>query len=461
MRFQAEEVLGAMPPLTIPLVESLIAAAESHGVTLHLVGGPVRDLLLERPIRDVDVVMEPVERFGAAELAHAAAPPGAEVREHDRFGTVRLSTTEASVDLATARRERYRHPGALPQVEPASLKEDLLRRDFSVNALALPLRSGGRVEVVDPVAGRADLEGRVLRVLHDRSFHDDPTRALRAARLGARLDFHLTRGSRSALRDALRDGAFGGVSGDRLRRELEKLFDDAYRDLDPAQALRLLADWHVLSSVEPGLVLPKECVAPIRRLGRAISSSPWRVTRFRPWAAGLSVWLAPLAPSLRRRVLARLSVRGELSRRISEFPSATLGLLEPLASARGRGAVDSLLSGIDEEQLHALHAWAPTAVRRRIVRWAAEDRARRSPVTGNDLTGIGIEGADVGLALARIRVAFLDGAVANREEGLALAREISNQSAPGRRTPRKRPAKKPPRKPRRKPQKRGKQGKGS
>ncbi len=447
MKLTAAQVLGALPPLTVPLVESLIAAAESHGAAIHLVGGPVRDLLLDRPIRDVDLVIEPRGRFGAAELAKAAlskagALRGADVQVNDRFGTVRLSTPEASVDVATVRKEHYRHPGALPKVEAGSLEEDLRRRDFSVNALALALRSHGRVEVVDPVDGQADLEGRVLRVLHERSFHDDPTRALRAGRLAPRLGFHLARGSRSVLRDALRDGAFGGVSGDRLRREFEKLFDDASRDLDPAEALRRLSEWHVLSALEPGLDLPRESLAPVRRLGRAIASPQWRAGRFRPWAAGLSVWLAPLPPNLRRRVLERLSVRGELTRRIAAFPTKTLALLEPLASARGRGAVDALLFGVDDEQLHALHAWAPIPVRRRIVRWAAEDRTRRSPVSGNDLTGLGISGPDVGRALARIRLAFLDGAVANREEALALAQEVSHRRSPGRRKPRKPPARK-------------------
>jgi hypothetical protein len=104
-----------------------------------------------------------------------------------------------------------------------------------------------------------------------------------------------------------------------------------------------------------------------------------------------------------------------------------LKLLEPLAATRGRGAVDALLFGIHEEELHALHAWAPTSVRRRIVRWAAEDRNRRLPVTGNDLTGIGLSGPAVGRAIRAIRAAFLDGAVANREEALALAREVSRQ----------------------------------
>ena len=426
MKLASDQILAALPPPTVPLVEALVACAESHRMPVHLVGGPVRDLLLGRSIRDVDLLVEPHGRFGAAELARAAAPRGARVDVHDRFGTVRLVAGEASIDVATARREHYRHPGALPKVEPGGLEDDLRRRDFTANALALPLVSGrGRVELVDPMSGRDDLAARRLRVLHERSFHDDPTRVLRAARLAPRLGFALSRGTRSCLRDALRDGAFGAVSGDRLRREFEKLFDDASRDLDPVRALRCLDEWHVLSALEPGLSLPKAGVAAVRCLGRTIAVPPWRGPRFRPWAAGLAVWLAPVTPNLRKRVLDRLSVRGELSQRIAAFPSRTLKLIEPLSQARGRGAVDALLSSVDEEQLHALHAWAPISVRRRIVRWAAEDRTRRAPVSGTDLTDMGLAGSAVGRALARIRVAYLDGAVANREEALALAHEVS------------------------------------
>ena len=267
MKLSSAQVLGALPPATVSLVEALISKAESRNAPLYLVGGPVRDLLLGRSIRDVDLVIEPQQRFGAAELARAAAPRGARVQEHDRFGTVRIGTSETSVDVATARSEAYRHAGALPRVEPGSLEDDLRRRDFSVNALAVPLRSGGgRISLIDPTEGERDLAGRVLRVLHDRSFHDDPTRALSAARLAPRLGFHLARGSRTALRTALRDGAFGSVSGDRLRREFEKLFDDASRDLDPAEALRRLDEWHVLTALEPGLGLTREADSPARRV---------------------------------------------------------------------------------------------------------------------------------------------------------------------------------------------------
>jgi tRNA nucleotidyltransferase (CCA-adding enzyme) len=425
------EVQEALPAATRPLLARVLDTARRRGDGVSLVGGPVRDFLLGRPVLDVDLLVEPCAGGSAEALARAAAPEGARVVAHGRFGTVRLEAGGAALDLAGVRRESYAHPGALPSVEPAGLEEDLLRRDFSVNALALPLSPAarkGRPEVIDLAGGLADLDAGVLRVLHAKSFHDDPTRALRAARLAARLGFTLSRGTRAALRDALRDGAFGRVSGERLRRELERLFDDARRGLDPARALGALSDWHVLGALEPGLSLPQVARAPLRRLGRALSDPAWPRGRGEPWAAGLAVWLAPLDAGLRGRTLRRLSLRGERAAQIASFPRDRDRWLRALARARGRGAVDAVLREVEDERLPALSAWAPPAVARRIARWAREDRGRRPPLTGSDLVALGLAGPDVGRALARVRAAWLDGAVKSRDEALALARELAGRA---------------------------------
>jgi tRNA nucleotidyltransferase (CCA-adding enzyme) len=421
------EVLGAVSEEAATLVRAVLKEADARRLAVYLVGGPVRDLLLGREVADVDLIVAARAGAGASDLARAAATADLRVSAHDRFGTVSLQRGEVTVDLATVRRETYSHDGALPTVEAGTLEEDLRRRDFTVNALALPLSDAARSrhsEFVDFDEGIADLEQRKLRVLHPRSFHDDPTRALRAARLAPRLGFTLSRGSRSALRDALRDGAFGRVSGDRLRREIVKLFDDAVRGLDPSRALRLLSAWHVLGALEPGLTLERDAVAPLRRLGRSIETPPWRSGRWRPWVSGLVLWLAPAPSGLRRRVLKRFSVRGAAAKKIDSFAKERGGWLRDLERARGRGAIDAVLRQLDDEYLHALFATATPALRRRIVRYAAEDRSRRAPVTGDDLMALGLEGPAVGRALARIRAAYLDGAVDDREGALALAREL-------------------------------------
>jgi tRNA nucleotidyltransferase (CCA-adding enzyme) len=441
--WKLSEVLRSLPPESIGLVESLLEQAASSGASVHLVGGPVRDLLLERPIRDVDLVVEAAEGISAESLAKQAAPSGAKLTAHASFGTVVIETSTTSLDLATTRSEEYPHPGSLPRVKPATLEQDLRRRDFSVNALALPLTGLGRsrtTRVIDLVGGLEDLAERRLHVLHERSFHDDPTRALRAARLAGRLGFRPSPQTRSLLRDALRDGVFGAVSGDRWRREIEKLFDDAKLGLDPSNALRMLQTWHVLLALEPGLELPRDAVTPLRRLGKVIAAPQWRGPQFRPGAAGLAVWLAPLPPAMRRRVIARFSVRGELAQRLATFPKARDAWLRRLAKSHGRGEVDAILNSTDEERLVALYAWAPAPIRGRIVRWAAEDRSRRVPVTGADILEVGLAGPAVGRALERIRGAYLDGAVANREEALALAGELARRRTGSRQPTRRKQA---------------------
>lgn len=427
------QALEGMEPRAAALTRAVLDAADAGGIAVLLVGGPVRDLLLGLPLVDVDLLVDDPDPARAGELADRAARAAGEdatVTRHERFGTATLRAGDAQVDLATVRSETYAHDGALPTVAAGTLQQDLARRDFTVNALALPLSRPAcdvHPEIVDLVGGRDDLARRRLRILHRRSFHDDPTRALRAARLAPRLGFSLGRRTRNALRDALRDGAFARVSGERLRREALKLFEDASRGLDPSRGLRLLDEWHVLGALEPGLELPRPAVLPLRRLGRAIARPPWPATRWRPWMTGLGLWLGPLPAQLRRRTLRRLALRGEPARRVGDLARAAERTLRALPRARGRGAVDALLSSLGEEELFGVYALADTGLRRRVVRFAAEDRHRRPPVTGADLTEAGLSGPTVGRALERIRAAWLDGAVRSREEALALAAEVARR----------------------------------
>ncbi|MEN8185460.1 MAG: polya polymerase, partial [Myxococcota bacterium] len=259
-------VLGAIPPAVLPLVRRVLSAADERDLPVYLVGGPVRDHLLGRPLRDVDLLVERRAGRGAPQLARAARGPGLRAVAHERFGTARLEGGGGAVDLATARSESYAHPGALPRVAPGTLEQDLHRRDFAVNALAVPLSRAARrlrPALIDPEGGLADLRTRRLRILHPRSFHDDPTRALRAARLAPRLGFRLSHGSVAALGEALRAGVFAEVSGERLRREIEKLFEDAALGLEPERALALLEAWGVLPALHAGLG-PRASRAPLR-----------------------------------------------------------------------------------------------------------------------------------------------------------------------------------------------------
>src|SRR4051794_25474011 len=188
---------------------------------VYVVGGAVRDVLLGRTPHELDFV---VEGDAVAVARRAAERLGGRVTVHERFGTATVQASDATFDLAGARRERYERPGALPDVElGASLAEDLARRDFTVNAIALHLADG---ELIYRDGAREDLEAGVLRVLHDGSFRDDPTRLLRLARYAARLAFSGEPRTDQLAAEAVAGGALDTVTGSRLGAELRLLLGE-------------------------------------------------------------------------------------------------------------------------------------------------------------------------------------------------------------------------------------------
>ena len=183
-----------------------------------LVGGCVRDLLLGRPVSDLDIMVEGDGRAVAERLADSV---GATCRYDRRFLTAALYLRDgARVDVATTRTESYPRPGSLPEVAAAALTDDLRRRDFTINAMAAFLNRGRWGEVLDPFGGRDDLRRRVVRAIHDGSFADDPIRALRAVRFESRLRFHMDAATERLARRTARQGRLAGVGPDRLREEL-------------------------------------------------------------------------------------------------------------------------------------------------------------------------------------------------------------------------------------------------
>jgi tRNA nucleotidyltransferase (CCA-adding enzyme) len=351
-------------------VDSLSAADElrqiAERVPAYLVGGAVRDLLLGRGGADLDVAIE-----GEAEALSDL--PGFSLERNGLFLTGRLERGDLKIDVAQTRAESYPHPGALPDVRPASITEDLARRDFTINAMAYPL--GGDRQLLDPHAGLDDLRAGLLRVLHERSFIDDPMRALRAARYAARFGFGLEPDTARLLREA----DVSTVSEDRIDNELRRI---AAED-DPAAALRLVAEWGVMPSLDPGA---PDRVAEVARLASAPPWSDW-VDR------ELAVMLAIVRPLPQIRELA-----GATPERPSE--AVRLGATwDPaqLLVARAAGA-----------------EW--------LDRYAAEWRHVNLEITGEDLLAEGIpEGPEIGRGLEAALSGKLDGEIAGREEELRIA----------------------------------------
>ena len=200
-------------------MERLLPALDGLPPT-YLVGGAVRDLLRGAVAVDLDIAVEGDSRSVARALAERL---GGSATVHERFGTATVRTPEVVFDLAATRTETYAEPGALPDVAPAGLVEDLRRRDFSVNAMALALAGDDLGHLYDPSRGLRDLEAGVIRTLHSGSFLDDPTRLLRAVRYETRLGFQMDEPTERAARAAIAEGAMSTVSGARVRDELMDL----------------------------------------------------------------------------------------------------------------------------------------------------------------------------------------------------------------------------------------------
>jgi len=245
--------------------------AKREGVELFVVGGSVRDGLLNRSTRDIDLVLEsdPVAFARACERKW-----GGQWESFGRFGTVRMRLNDGlRLDLARARTEQYRSPAELPIVRPASIIEDLARRDFSVNAMAALLTPKGLGELLDPHGGEADLKARRLRVLHARSFQDDPTRLFRAARYAGRLGLRLEAGTRRLVDEAVAGRYPARLSRERVRQELVRLLEEK----DPAAAMRLARNWGILAAVHPDFRWPsaaRRVSGAMERLGVAATAMP-------------------------------------------------------------------------------------------------------------------------------------------------------------------------------------------
>ena len=218
--------------------------AQSQGQSLYLVGGVVRDLLLGQTNLDLDLVLE----GNAIDLARKLAEinPG-KITIHPRFGTAKLRWNKWSIDLATARSETYVKPGALPTVEPGLIDSDLFRRDFTINTMAIYLNPSHYGELIDRHGGIDDLEHRLIRILHEKSFIDDATRIWRGLRYEQRLDFQLEPNTLKSLKRDI--PMLDTISGDRIRHELELILTEKY----PEKVLRRAEELKVLPKLHPAL----------------------------------------------------------------------------------------------------------------------------------------------------------------------------------------------------------------
>lgn len=427
---RADELLA---PAVLERVELVRRCAARLFLPVFLVGGPVRDLLLERPVRDLDLAVEGDAGRLVEELGKEL--PG-EVHRHPEFLTATLALPHgARVDVASTRVETYEGMAALPRVEASSIDLDLRRRDFSVNALALRLPPGGGFELIDPQGGVEDLWARTLRVLHALSFFEDPTRALRAVRFEVRLGLRLSPESERQLAGALAAKAFERVSGDRLRVEVVRWLED------PAQVLAILergAELGLLGTLHPDLLWRSSLKNRLAELRDALAR--WEREIRTPkapvrWRAILAALVAGLPSHQRDEVAGRLALTAEDRRVVVGEEAVREEARRVLGTAASRPhQVAECLERLAEEELLLL--WIEGGSERGWVeRYARELRRVEVRLRGSDLVARGLApGPLVGRALQAVRRARLDGLIAPEEEmdfGLeAAARAQAEPSRP-------------------------------
>jgi tRNA nucleotidyltransferase (CCA-adding enzyme) len=397
-----------LPPETRSLLKSVGEVASRLEMPLYLVGGPVRDMLLDRPPDDLDLVVEGDAPTLASEVAGEA---GGETLSHSRFGTATLRVGDLRLDIATARTESYPRPGALPQVQSGTLRQDLIRRDFSINAMALALSGEKTGQLVDMFNGEDDLGNGLVRVLHDRSFIDDPTRILRGVRYEQRLGFRFEETTLRLLREALERGSLSTVSGDRLRHELELMLEEP----EPLKPLLRARELEVFPHLYPTLgdtpYLPRLEGQPV--------DEPLM------YLATLAYGLHPVQ---RPGFVYRLNMPSKWEKIVAD--AATLHSLGPQLEQEDMPPLElcRLLDPLSPVSLRTgLLLVDEGPVKRTLERYLNELRHLKPLLNGDDLLLLGIpEGPLIGEALAMLRQARLEGRTATRHDEVALAREFIN-----------------------------------
>jgi tRNA nucleotidyltransferase (CCA-adding enzyme) len=377
----------------------------------YLVGGAVRDLLRGAEPADIDIAVEGDARSVGRAVAERL---GSDAREYERFGTATVETPTSTYNFATTRQETYDEPGALPRVAPATLAEDLGRRDFAINAMAVGLTGDDLGHLYDPFGGVADLEAGLVRVLHERSFLDDPTRLLRALRYATRLGFALDPETERLAREAVAADALSTVSGARIRDELM----DLLREVDAPSGIERMRDLEIHSALHPELDPDPELVASAA-LGAAAIGADRGIAALAAFIEEapekLDLWLGDL------HLLA-----GE---RDAAARAARVGPRIAMALREREHSPSELRALLGQEPLEALAlALALRAPSEPILRWVSELSSVRLEISGADLMAAGLpEGPALGRALDETLNRKLDGLVSGRdaelETALLLARE--------------------------------------
>jgi tRNA nucleotidyltransferase (CCA-adding enzyme) len=406
------DISRAIPASRLSQLRGVVALSTELGFTAWLVGGFVRDALLSKPINDFDVVIEgDATRLGRALVKRF----GGRVTVHAPFKTAAWylpDTPDDFIDLISARSETYAHPAALPTVTLGTLDDDLRRRDFTINAMAVQMNREGIGEVIDPLAGRDDLQLGLMRVLHPGSFIDDPTRLFRLFRYAERYGFKVESGTGALIPGAL--GIVDQLSPERLRHELDLILEEE----DSIPMLEQLWAHGILQQVKPSLPSDEATLSRLQGSWSQFSlpqnpvPSTISQTRDRRW----TVWLLGLSEKEIRALGKRLHFTADLLKQClavsSLFQSIdSFSCIHPSECVRR-------LDKFSAESILVVSFCAPHAEERSMLqKYLTEWKGVKPHTTGDALILMGVPfGPRIGEILWRLRAAWLDGEVASVAE---------------------------------------------
>lgn len=418
-----------LPSPIATLLEQVADCATECGYTAYAVGGFVRDLMMGRPNLDVDVV---IEGDGIDFARRFTAKHGGKVRPHKKFKTaIMLLEGRRKVDVATARTEYYTEPAALPIVELSSIKNDLYRRDFTINALAIKLNGSSRNRLIDFFGGQQDLKDGAVRVLHNLSFIEDPTRIFRALRFEQR--FHMTLGGQTEklMKLAIRNGLVGRISGARLFGELNLIFNEE----PPSRFIGRLADFGLLKYVHPAIEYGEKTAETVKRAEDAVAwhrlGSGERTLRL--WAVFLHSITDRLNDVQKREMMQKLGFMKEPIERFIKSGRKAAETADRINKKKKWTTVElyDLLEGMDEEELTLTMAHIhENAGKRHVAEYMTKWRHVRPKITGDDLIGAGIAaGPLLGRVIAVIVRENLKGLLPTRDDEIRFAKRYMEKLA--------------------------------
>ncbi len=417
-----------LPSDMVSLLQNVGDLAERRHVGTYAVGGFVRDLLLGIPNLDLDIV---VEGNGIAFARAFARRHHARVKVHERFGTATVTCADGlKLDIATARTESYKYPTALPTIEPSSVNKDLSRRDFTINTLAIRLTTRHFGELVDLYGGQQDLNTKTIRVLHNRSFVEDPTRVFRAIRFEQRLDFRLEKETTSLLNNVVKNGLIHRLSKTRLFKEFVALLSEK----EPRKGMERLAKFDLLPFIHPQM----RWSPPLARVFKAVERSLERYTLLnldQPIDSWVVYWMAlmnVLPPQAVRDTLHRLPFPRRQTKKLQWVGRGSTLLLRQLGKrpVPKPAQIYRTLCDLPDEALIFLMAKSQSeSVKRQISAFLTTYQRIHPLLNGTDLKAMGFKpGPQFRNILEKLLDARLNGEVNTVSEERDFVRKLGQTS---------------------------------